>query len=70
MTTASGMSDVGDPVQLYVYDLSNGLARAMSMMLLGRQASPLAAGTAAAPPAASSCLQWHSQKAWCKLVRL
>jgi hypothetical protein len=30
-------TEIGTPVQLYVYDLSNGLASAMSQMILGRQ---------------------------------
>ena len=31
------MADSGEKVQLYVYDLSNGLARQMSMALIGKQ---------------------------------
>ena len=32
------MTDDGEKVQLYVYDLSNGLARQLSPMLLNKQA--------------------------------
>ena len=32
------MGDDGEKVQLYVYDLSNGLARQLSPMLLNKQA--------------------------------
>ena len=32
-------SDEGEIVQLYVYDLSNGLARQLSPMLLNKQVS-------------------------------
>ena len=31
------MADSWEKVQLYVYDLSNGLARQMSMALIGKQ---------------------------------
>jgi hypothetical protein len=31
------MPEEGEPVQLYVYDLSRGLARQLSPMLLGKQ---------------------------------
>ena len=31
------MADSGEKVQLYIYDLSNGLARQMSMALIGKQ---------------------------------
>lgn len=33
----------GDPVQLFVYDLSGGMARTFSQMLLGRTVSALEA---------------------------
>lgn len=33
----SEQHDGGEKVQLYVYDLSNGLARAMSRALIGKQ---------------------------------
>lgn len=35
------MSDDGEKVQLYVYDLSNGLARQLSPMLLNKQVCAL-----------------------------
>lgn len=31
------LSDMPSPVKLYVYDLSNGMVRAMSMQVVGRQ---------------------------------
>lgn len=36
-SSASAMGDDGEKVQLYVYDLSNGLARQLSPMLLNKQ---------------------------------
>jgi hypothetical protein len=31
------ITDMPSPVKLYVYDLSNGMVRAMSMQVVGRQ---------------------------------
>lgn len=39
------MATEGDLVQLWIYDLSGGLARMYSQMLLGRQASLRASGS-------------------------
>ncbi len=36
-TDTSPSTTMSSPVKLYVYDLSNGMVRAMSMQLVGRQ---------------------------------
>ena len=41
------MADSGEKVQLYVYDLSNGLARQMSMALIGKQVGVRSSGYSA-----------------------
>lgn len=49
-------SDEGEKVQLYVYDLSNGLARQLSPMLLNKQVFSASALTLLDPAAGYSRL--------------
>lgn len=49
------MSDAGDKVQLYIYDLSNGLARQMSMALIGKQVCMCGQSPPGASPSALLC---------------
>lgn len=62
----TSMGDNGDKVQLYVYDLSNGLARQLSPMLLNKQVRACLHTMHSLPNMRSSrnCLQidgiWHT----------
>ena len=64
MMTSSSEAAAGELVQLYIYDLSGGMARTFSQMLLGRQVrgrmSPtLAREATPAAPAVTPCCWRH-----------